>query len=167
MSGVEVAIIAGIGSAISAAGAIQQANAASSAAKYNAAIADRNKIIADQDRIQNVRAADMAAMDKRREDKRRLAAIRAAYGSSSIQFSGSPLDVISDVSEEMATDQRRISYQGEIANREGALKMLYLDEEAKLERSKAKSARTAGYLSAGATLFSGAGNAGEMYLNSQ
>lgn len=164
MSGLEVAAVMAVASAaVSAVGAIQQGNAASAAAKNNAAIADRNKVIADQDRIMNVRAADIAAEDKRREDTRRMAAIRAAYGTNSVEFSGSPLDVLIDTSQEMATDQRRIEYQGKIKNREGALQMLYLDEEASLARANAKNSRTAGYLSAGASLLKGASSAGSMY----
>lgn len=128
-------------------GAIGAKNAADAeAARYNhqAKISERNKAIADQDRLNAVRTSQLAAEDKRRENRRRFASVRAAYGSSGLELSGSALDVLRDTSVEMALDERRVEYEGQVKNREGALSMLYLQEDADLSRVSAKNAKSAG-----------------------
>lgn len=147
---------------VSAAGAISSANASAAAAKRDAAISERNKILADQDRQQAVRTADIAAEDKRRENRRLLATMKASYGSTGLELTGSPLDVLADTSEEMALDERRISYEGKVKNREGALQMLYLQEDADSSRMKAKTYKRAGMLSAVSSLVDAGVSAGKI-----
>lgn len=151
-----------IGTAVSVYGSIQQSNAMSAAAAENAAIADRNAKIADQDRILAARTAQIAAEDKRRENRRILAGIRAAYGSSGFELAGSPLDVLADTSIEMALDERRIEYEGQVRNREGALQMLYLQDEARQQRSASRDYRRSGLTAGLAQGLSGASSAAAM-----
>lgn len=159
MTGVEIAVVlSAVGAATSAMGAIQQGNAQKAAADRQAQIDERNKILADQDRIRDVQTAQIAAEDKRRENRRQYAALRAAYGSSGIEMAGSPLDVLTDVSTEMALDERRIEDEGLVKNREGALRMLGLQESADSSRAAGRNAKRAGYISAGSTLLSSAGS---------
>jgi len=147
---------------MSAAGAMQQASAEAQAYKTQAQIAERNRVIADQDRIQAVRTAQIAEEDKARENRRNLASMRAAYGSTGLELAGSPLDVLSDTSVEMALDQQRTGYDQYIQNREGAIKMLGLTEDAAQARAAAKNAMTAGRMKAVSSLLSSAGSAASM-----
>lgn len=151
------------GGVISAMGALQAGKAQEAAANRDAAISERNKKIADQDRIQAMRTAQLAAEDKRRENTRQLASMRAAYGSSGFDLAGSSLDVLADASEEMALDERRVEYEGRVRNREGALQMLYLQEDADTSRVAGKNARKASYYSALSSITSSASSAYSTY----
>ncbi len=130
-------------------GTIMQGNAARAAGNREASIADRNRTLANQDRIRNIRASEIAA-DKRRENRRQLSSIRAAYGASGIEMAGSPLDVLMDTSTEMATDVRRVEQEGQVVNRSGALAMLGLNEDANTARATGLNARNAAVIKAGA-----------------
>lgn len=160
-----VAIAASIGSGlISAVGAIGSANAQSAAQEQQAQIAERNKILADQDRQMAIRTSQIAQDDAAREHRRQLSSIRAAYGSSGVELSGSPLEVLQDTSIEMALDERRIGYEGQVKSREGTVKMLGLQEEANSARSAAKYTKKAGMMSATSSFLSGVGSATDMYV---
>ena len=144
-----------VSSFASANAAKQQQDVMAQSADRDAQIADRNKRIADQDRIIAVRTAELAAEDKRRENRRTFASIRAAYGSSGFELSGSPLDVLADTSVDMALDERRVEYEGQVRNREGALQMLYLGEDADSSRAASRNYKAAGKSAYGTTLLSG------------
>ena len=157
MSGLE--ILAVIGGVVSAAGAVAQAGAASASTNYNAKVNERNAIIANQDRKQALDTAEIAANDKRRENARTMSTIRAMYGSSGLDMSGSPLDVIEDSAMELALDEQRIDYEARVQNRQGFMKMQGYKEAATLNKMEAKSAKIGGVLSAFGYLVGGAGNA--------
>mgnify|MGYP000874971371 CR=1 FL=1 len=154
----ELAAIASLASgAIGAVGAIQSANASAAAAEYNARVQERNMIIADQNRKQSIDTAEIAAGDKRRENRRVLASMRAAYGTSGLDMAGSPLDVLEDTALEQELDASRISYEGRVRGREGAIQMLGLQEGANLSRMEGDAAKTAGYIGAAGSLVGGIG----------
>lgn len=161
MTGLEglAAAASAVSGVIGAIGAIQSANAQAAAAEYNARIAERNSKIADQNRQMNIQTAEIAAEDKRRENRRVLSAMRAAYGTSGLELAGSPLDVLADTAIEQELDVQRIRYEGRVRGREGAIQMLGLEEDATLSRMEGKAAKTAGYIGAAGSLFSGAGTA--------
>lgn len=142
---------------IGAIGAIQSANAQSAAAEYNARVQERNAIITDQNRKQAMDTAEIAAADKRRENRRVMSAMRVAYGTSGVDMAGSPLDVLEDTALEQELDATRISYEGRVRGREGAIQMLGLQEGANLSRMEGKAARTAGYIGAAGSLAGGIG----------
>lgn len=139
-----------VGGVISAIGAISAANAQARAAEYNAQVAERN-------RIAILAQADNEAIDKTRENERRLAVVRAAYGKAGIDLAGSPLDVIQDTAIEQQLDVSRIRYEGE-------LKAIGQQDQATLYRMEASNARTAGSISAVGALFGGFSNAGVSLL---
>lgn len=147
---------------MSAAAAQQQAAAEAQAYSTQAQIAERNRILADQDRIQAVRTAQIAEEDKARENRRNLASIRAAYGTSGLEMAGSPLDVLSDSSIEMALDQKRVGYDAYIQNREGAIKMIGYSEEAAQAKVAAKNAKIAGRMKAMGSLIGAGADAAQM-----
>lgn len=147
------AAVAGAG--VSAIGAVQQGNAGAAQADYNTQVTERNITLANQDTQQAQATANLAAQDKARENKRQLAALRASYGTTGLELSGSPLEVLGDTSTEMALDTRRTQYEGTVRGREGALKVLGLQDQQNLD-SMTRSSSTAGYMNAGASLL-GAG----------
>lgn len=152
-----------VSGAVSAMGAMQAANAQAAAANRDAAIAERNKVVADQDRKQAIETARIAAEDRRRANRRQLATIKAAYGSSGFDMAGSPLDILADTSEEMTLDERRVEYEGTVRNREGALQMLYLQEDADQSRMAAKNYKRAGVINATTSLLNSGTQAYSMY----
>lgn len=81
-------VLAGISTGLGVMSSIQQGQAVSAAAKRDAQIAERNRELANQDRIQAIRTADIAAADKRRDNLRQMAALRAGYGASGLEMSG-------------------------------------------------------------------------------
>lgn len=137
-----------IGGAVEAAGSIQEGEANAQAQEENARTAELNKEIADQDRRLAVKTAQIDAEDRRRENRRTLASVRAAFGASGGDFGGSPMDVLMDTAAELEVDAQRIEYEGRARNREGALQMLGFDRDAAMSRRAAGNSRTAGYLGA-------------------
>lgn len=144
-----------------------QAEAQEKAALYEQQAAERDKLIADQNRQLALQNGEIAADDQRRENRRTLSAIRAAYGASGLTQEGAPLEVLQDSAFEGELDAQRASYEGKVKARESAVQMLGLQDraalagiEASAARSRAKSAMTIAYLNAGASLAGGAGNLG-------
>lgn len=133
--------VGAIGGIVGAIGQIQAGNAAAAAGNYNASISDQNA-----SRIRAEAAVEVA--DKQREIRKQLGSIRAAYGASGIDFSGSPLDVLADSATEGAWDVTKIKYKAEVA-------AVDQENQANLYRMGASSAQTAGYLGAGASFLSG------------
>lgn len=143
--------------ALSVISAIQQSNAQQAEANYERQIANRNRIVADQNRQLALRTAEIDANDKRRENARTYASVRAAYGASGIEMAGSPLDVLEDTALESELDVRRTEYEGRVRGREGALEMLGYSEKAQQAKMKGQNAKTAGVLNiAGAVINTGA-----------
>lgn len=138
-----------IGTAVSAVGAIQQGRAAEKAANYNAAIADRNAVVATQQA-----AANEAA--QRKIDRRRMGAMRAGYGASGVTSDGSVLDVLGDSIAEAELNALNIRYEGDLAAQG------YGDSAAS-SRASGKDARTAGYMQAGSSLLLGGSKAYDIY----
>lgn len=162
MTGIEIAVagLALASTAISVVGAISQGQASMDAYSAQATADYRNAALADQDRIQAVQTAQLAAEDSRREHRRQLAQLRAAYGSTGIEFAGSPLEVLQDTATEMALDERRIEYEGQMTGRSYALKALGLRESAGLASNAGVNAQGAGLLNAVGTGASGLANIG-------
>lgn len=154
--GPALAIASGVVGAI---GSMQEANATARAENYNADVAERNRVIADQNRKQAITTANIEAEDKRRENRRVLSSIVNAYGSSGLTLEGSPLDVLEDTATEQSLDVRRIEYEGRARARENAIQMIDSEEEATLHRMRAKTSRAAGFLRAGGSLIRGGSQA--------
>jgi hypothetical protein len=161
MTGLEglAAAASAVSGVIGALGAIQAANAQAAAGEYNARIQERDALIADQNRKVAIETAEIASEDKRRDNRRVLAAMRAAYGTSGLEMAGSPLDVLEDTAVEQELDVQRIRFEGRARSREGAIQMLGLREGANLSRMEASAARTAGYIGAAGQLVGGVGTA--------
>lgn len=143
--------------------AIQQGQAQSAAASRQAQIAQNNATLAEQDRMQAIRTAQIDAEDKSRENARQLASIRASMGTNGLEAAGSPLEVLNDVSTSLALDTRRINYEGLARGREGAIKVANYNEQAAGARASASAASTAGYVGAFGSLLSAGAQGTSLY----
>ena len=131
-----------IGTAVSVISALQQGNAAKSAANFNAQTATQNAEIARQ------QATDQATQSSR-ENYLRLGAIRAAQGrAGGTGDAGSVLDVLGDTAAQGEIERQDIIYQGELKARGFA-------NTATLERAGGSAAQTGGFLKAGSELLGG------------
>ena len=137
------------GAAMSAVGAISQGNAARKSAEYNAAIADRNAVVATQQAAANEEA-------QRKIDARRMGAARAGYGASGVTSDGSVLDVLGDSIAEAELNALNIRYEGKLAAQG------YGDTAAS-QRAAGKNAQRSGYMQAGASLLTGGSKAYDIY----
>jgi len=126
---------------LSTVGALQQAGAQSAAAKRNAEVAAQNADLA-------VKQAAADEEKQRREARFRRGGARVAAGGSGL-LSTDFGDIFEDnaITEEL--DALIIRNQGQLQSRA-------FTNEAALERSRASSARTAGFIGAGTSLLSGA-----------
>jgi hypothetical protein len=129
------------GTVISAIGALQSASSQRDAANYNAAVASQNATIARQQG-----EADAAKL--RRQQTKQLGDMRAAYAANGISLEGSAIDVLGDTAGQFELDIQNARYNAE-------LKAIGYGNEAQLQRSRASSAETAGYLNAAGTIIGG------------
>lgn len=132
-----------IGAAVSAAGAIAAGQAQADAAEFNADMAQQQ---AERER----QIAERDSDDYRRRNSRLLATSRARRAGSGVTSQGSPLLV-----DEATAAEIELGVQDILVG--GAASAYGYRQEAALSRARARSARTGGYLSAGATLLTGAG----------
>jgi hypothetical protein len=135
------------GAAISAVGAVRQAQAASAASDYNAKLAEQNAEVATAQ-------GNAAAEAQARDAQRRIGAAVATYGASGVQVdTGSPTDVLADSARNASLDNLTIKYNAK-------LRALGLQAQAGLDRANAANSEQAGYLNATSQLLSGAAKAG-------
>jgi len=128
--------------AISAVGAIQQGNAANSAAKFEA---DQLRQQAERDRAIAAQDAD----DFADNESRNRARFRALLAGSGATLEGTPLAVLSDLAGEAEFQRRRIMAAGETAANRA-------EGQAALRRFEGRNAQRAGFTRAGATLLTAA-----------
>lgn len=136
-----------LSAAVGALGAVQEARASANASEFNARIADNNAIIAEQN----------AAADERKQRRvasREMASSRARIGAAGVALEGSPLEVLEDQALEAELDALNIRYGGR-------LQASNFRSQAQLDRSRARNARTHGFISAGTSLLNGAAKFGE------
>lgn len=135
------------GTAMQAIGAIQQGNAAKSAADYNAAIAEQNATVERQQ-------AGAREDAKRREVRQILGQQRAAFAQSGGGMGGSAADVMHQSSVNGELDALTLRYEGDLRARG-------LEAGATQERFAGKQAQTQGYMQAVGTILGGASRYGE------
>jgi len=151
------AVFSVVSGVVGAIGAIASANAQAEAAEQNARIQDYNRQVSERNKAATNAATDAEAAEKRRENARTMASMRAAYGASGLAMSGSSLDVLEDTAYEQELDVEKVRYRGHVKA------VGYTDEAANygmksaLAMSEAKNARTSGTISAAASFFGGVG----------
>jgi hypothetical protein len=134
------------GAAISAMGAIKQAEASKAAASYNAQLRERDAGVALQQ-------ADRDAEQVRLAGRRTEGSLLAGYGASGVTLEGSPLDVLAMSASQAKYDEETVLYKGR-------LKASGYDTSAVLERFGGQTAMEQGKLNASSYLISGVAQAG-------
>lgn len=148
MSGLEPLVIPLLvaSTAVSAGGAIYQGQQQKKAAEFNAQVAERNAVAA-----QNKAKYDEGI--HRDRVKALLSKQRAIIGKSGLQLEGSPLLALLDTTEQGELDALAIRHGGDV-------QAARYRSSATASRMQGSAARTGSYLKAGSTLLSGAASAG-------
>jgi len=134
------------GSAISAIGAVSQANAAKAAHTYNADLRERDAIVA-------LNQSSVEAARVRRAGAQAQGSILAGFGASGVATDeGSPLDVLAYSAANAKLDEETVLYNGR-------LKAMGYRETATLERYAGTVAEQQGAINAASYLTAGAGQA--------
>lgn len=148
-------------------GQIQQANAASASARYNAQVAEMNAEIAEKRAKSTIEAGKNEEQMKRQEVARILGQQQAGMAANGVDLTfGSPLDTIVDTAVlgeldalTIRTNTYREAYNARVdAANYRAQRHLY--------EGQAKSAQTGGYIGAMGTVLGGAGKAYGQYKQS-
>lgn len=137
-----------VGAGLSAFSALSQGAAADSAARYNAALYERNAQITRQN-------AQMQEDRQRRLATMRAGANRAAIGASGITTEGSALDLLESNAMQEELDALMIRWNGANAAAD-------LEANAQLQRAQGRNARLSGYGQAGSALLLGGTRAAGM-----
>lgn len=146
-------------------GAIQQGNAASAAAGYNAKVAANNAAIATQN-------ANYAGAEGEQNLAATAAKTRAQIGATLAEQGASGVDINSGSSVKVRESEAKLGMLDALNIRSQAVRQAYGFQnqsdsyvaESGLEKSKAKSNQIGGYLNAGSTVLGGIGNASK-YTN--
>jgi hypothetical protein len=101
------AVLGVVGGVVQGIGAMQAHNAQAKADEYNAAVAVRNQQVIHE---QTAAAID----DQQRADKRDLSAIKVAFASNGLSYTGSATDLMLDTVNAKALGIQRISYRGQL-----------------------------------------------------
>ena len=137
------------GSAVSALGAVQQAQAGRAESKYNQRVAEQNAVASrDAARVEEER--------HRIQSGKALGQMRANYGASGVSIDGSIEDVLADSATQAEWDSLLIRHGGEQRARG-------YTSEANLAGARAKNVSTSGYLMAAGDLASGAARGYDYY----
>jgi hypothetical protein len=151
-------VLSGLGTAASVFGSLKQGQAASQAAKYNAAVAENNKEMQLRNASLAGQEGEAAAQMEGMKTRARVAGIAADQGASGVRLnSGSDIDVrssaasmgeLSAINIRSNAARKAYGYQVDASNYQA---------QANLDRATAKNARTAGYIGALTALGSSAG----------
>ncbi len=149
-------LLAGLGAGISALGQIQQGQAASDAAKYQAQV-DRNNAIsahyAARDSAERGQAEEQA---QRRKTADAMGRARASFAARGIESNfGSPLDVMGDISQYGELDALTIRGNADREYLKYDQQRQNFNSSASFNDMKAANAKTAGFLGAAGSLLSG------------
>jgi hypothetical protein len=134
---------------VSALGSIASAKAERNAAKFNAAMAERNAAIA-----QEQTRAELSS--QRRRASKALGGMRADYGAAGVNIEGSALDVLEDSVVQSELERQNIGYQG-------ALRRQGYQADANLNRARASNAMTSGYWKAASSLLTDSASAASAF----
>lgn len=142
------------GAAISAMGAVSQANAQKAAHSYNAKLLERDAIVAtDQAHADSLLVQRRAAQDH--------GSLLAGYGASGVATDeGSPMEVLRMSVANAKLDEGTILYKGR-------LKATGYADSVTMERQAGRVAEQQGYLNSASYLLTGAGRAGSTYAASK
>lgn len=159
MTGVEeVALIAAVaGTAVSAYGAYESGQSQQAAGRYQAAVAQNNKIIADQYAQAEIQKGQALEQQKRQETAQREGAVRAGAAASGLDLdSGSPLRLQEDTAKLGELDAQTIRYNANAAAYGYKVQGLNFAAQAQADEMGAENAARAGNLGMWSSIMGGA-----------
>ena len=145
---IAVAVLGVAAAGISTYSTLQQAEAQEKAAKFNAGVAENNRLAALQQSQYNAERI-------RQRNRRVLGRARAIAGKSGAGFTGSFEDVLYDSAVQGELDVLAALYSGQVS-------ATYYGSQAELERFAASTARAQGPLGAAGTALGGLASAGSL-----
>ena len=157
MSGATTAVLIA-STAVAAAGAIAQGNAAKASAQSQANAATYNAAMADQNADTAMQAASANEEAQRRKSAGEMGRLRAGMAENGIGLdSGTATDLTEQSAMNSELDALNIRYQGKQQARDYKAQAALGQQSASAALAAGKAAQTAGYLTAGATALSGYG----------
>lgn len=157
MSGIEVALLAG--TALSAVGAVAQGNQQARQFREAAAVNRYNAEVAERD----ARQAQITALSRqevfRQQARRELGRQRAAQAESGLAMAGTALGVLDRSAIDSELDALAIGHEGELEARAFRQRAGLDRFEAAANVQNARTARTSGWVSAGASVLGGVADA--------
>lgn len=157
--------VAAISAGVSTVGAIQQSQAQSAQAKYQAAVARNNQIIAQQNADDALKRGDVEEQKQRQKVQLLLGQQRTGFAAQGADLtSGSVLDILGDTAATGELDRLTIRNNAEREARQYMLQGVNFQADAQLYQMQAKQAQTAGYFDATSSLLGGASQVGSSYI---
>ena len=158
--------VAAISAGVSTVGAIQQSQAQSAQAKYQAAVARNNQIIARQNADDALKRGDIEAQKQRQKVQLMLGQQRAGFAAQGADLtSGSVLDILGDTAATGELDRLTILNNSAREARQYMLQGVNFQADAQLYQMQAKQAQTAGYFDATSSFLGGASKVGSSYID--
>ena len=158
---VTLMIVAGTG--LMAAGQIKEGQAASAEAKSQKNIANYNAQLMESQAVATEAASRYKQKKQGQEGERIKGSLLAKLGASGADITqGAPVDLMAEQATELEQESAMIGYEGQLAAAQARSQATIDRMQAKIYGQKAKTVKTASYLSAGATLLTGLGTAGYM-----
>lgn len=155
------AVLAVAGAGVSAYGAIQGAQAQSSALNYQAQVAKNNQVIAEQSREYALEAGQAQAHTTALKGRAIGGKIKAMQAASGVDVNtGSPVDVQESQREQSQLDVETVLNNAQLSAYGYRVKGDNYASEATLKEKAADDAETAGYVKAAGGLLSSAGSLG-------
>lgn len=149
--------------ALSAYGAIQQSRAQAAQAKYNAAVARNNQVIAQQN-AQDALDRGAAEEQQRKKTQMLIGQQRTSLAAQGADLSsGSALDLVGDVAATGELDALTIRRNAALEARRYQIEGANFQADSQMQRRQAANATTAGYFDLGTSILGGVSKIGGLY----
>lgn len=165
---VSLAVIGGVGAAVSAGGQLASGQATSEAYAYKAQVAANNAAIARQKGVQDIQAGEIAAVNQGLKTRAKVGSQKAQQGAAGVDVNtGSAADVRAGTEELGMLDA--LTIRSNAANKAWSDEVQAQSDTAQgqLDTMAGEQAETAGYIGAAGTLLSGASTVGGNYAKWQ
>jgi len=169
--GVSATTIVSIGVAMASAaaaavGSIQQGQAQSQQAKYQAAVARNNQTIAQQNAQDALDRGAEQEQEQRKKTQFLIGQQRASLAAQGADLSsGTSLDLVSDIAGTGELDALTIRRNAQLEARQDQVQGLNYQADSQLQTLAGKNAKTSSYLDAGTSLLGGASKSAGLYAD--
>ncbi len=155
-----------LGAGLSAAGQIQEGNAAKKAADFRAQVSRNNAVIANQAAAESRDRGEALAGRERLRTRQALGSARATLAGQGVVIDeGTALNVTQDIAQFGELDVQTILSNAEREARGFEQRGVNFQSEAQLTEQAGRQARTAGRIQAASTLLTGGGQVANRWIN--